>query len=199
MTQSHPFEIPASTRGLIFDCDGTLADTMPLHYQAWDETLGALGVGFPEKLFYELAGVPTVRIVEILNEQHGCGMDPVEVGDRKELRFRELQEAAQPIEPVVALAREYAGRLPMAVATGGGYDVCIRTLRALGIAELFQTIVTADDVANGKPAPDIFLEAARRLGVEPSTCLVFEDADLGLQAAAAAGMPAIDVRGALGR
>ena len=187
-------EIPPHIRGLVFDCDGTIADTMPLHYQAWVRALREHQAEFPEAMFYEMAGIPTVRIIEILNERHGYDIPVQEAADQKEALYVALVDQVEPIEPVVQLVRAYAGRLPMAVATGATRAICSKTLRSLHLLEHFQAIVTADDVRHGKPAPDIFLEAARRLGVKPDECYAFEDADLGLQAARAAGMVAVDIR-----
>jgi beta-phosphoglucomutase family hydrolase len=187
-------EIPSHIRGLVFDCDGTLADTMPLHYRAWVEALQEHGHDFPEALFYEMAGIPTVRIIEILNEKHGYTLPVQEAADRKESLYERLLPEVTPIEPVVRLVTQFAGKLPMAVATGGTRAIVSKTLKAMHVLEHFQAIVTADDVKHGKPAPDIFLESARRLGVPPEHCYAFEDAELGLQAARAAGMVAVDIR-----
>lgn len=182
-------------RGLIFDADGTLVDTMPMHYLAWQQTAHSMGGDFPEPLFYELAGVPTPRIVEILNETFGYNFDPQEFTELKETLFvNKYLPTVKPIEPVVAVARKYQGRLPMAVATGAIQRVVRAALAATQLTNLFDTIVGADDVKHGKPAPDTFLEAARRLGVEPQHCLVYEDSDLGLEGARRAGMTGIDVR-----
>ena len=187
-------EIPPHIRGLVFDCDGTVADTMPLHYRAWTAAHAEHQADFPEALFYEMAGIPTVRIIEILNERHGYAIPVQEAADHKESLYVALMHEVEPIEPVVKLVKAYAGRLPMAVATGGTRAICSKTLQSLNLLQHFQAIVTADDVPRGKPAPDIFLEAARRLGVAPGDCYAFEDADLGLQAARAAGMVAVDIR-----
>ena len=187
-------DIPPHVRGLVFDCDGTIADTMPLHYKAWVAALREHGADFPEALFYEMAGIPTVRIIEILNERHGYDLPVQEAADRKESLYVSLVDQVMPIEPVVSLVKQYAGRLPMAVATGGTRAICCKTLQTLHLLEHFRHVVTADDVARGKPAPDIFLEAARRLGVPPEDCYAFEDAELGLQSARAAGMVAVDIR-----
>jgi beta-phosphoglucomutase family hydrolase len=191
---SYVFEIPPHIQGLVFDCDGTIADTMPLHYEAWVAALKEHGQVFPEALFYELAGISTVGVMEILNEKHGYRLPVREAAERKESIYKSLVPKVLPIEPVVNLVRRYAGTLPMAVATGGTRAICSKTLQALGLLEHFQAIVTADDVARGKPAPDIFLEAARRLGLSPQHCYAFEDAELGLESARAAGMVAIDIR-----
>ncbi len=180
---------PGNFAAYIFDCDGTLADTMPTHYQAWLAALGKHGAQFPEALFYELGGVPTARIVELLNERHGFGIDVEQTVERKEALFLELSTRIEAIEPVVALAREFSRqKKPMAVASGGHRRIVMSTLRALHIADLFQAIVTSEDYSRGKPAPDPFLEAALRLGVPPEECLVFEDTGTGIAAAKAAGM-----------
>jgi len=172
----------------IFDCDGTLADTMPLHYKAWCAAMREHDCDFPEALFYELGGVPTVRIVEILNERHGHNMPAVETARYKEQLYLEMVSQIGPIEPVVAIAKEIHGKLPMAVASGGHRHIVTKTLDALGITGLFDVIIGSEDYVNGKPAPDPFLTAARALGVEPSRCLVFEDTQTGVTAAKAAGM-----------
>jgi beta-phosphoglucomutase family hydrolase len=188
--------IGPDVKGLVFDCDGTIADTMPLHYEAWVAALGEHGVEFPEAMFYEMGGIPTARIVEILNERHGHAMPVLETADYKEELYVKLIPRVRPIEPVVRLMERYAGRLPMAVATGGQRAICTKTLGALDLLKYFEHshIVTADDVKHGKPAPDIFLEAARRIGVEPGACVAFEDANLGIEAARGAGMRVVDVR-----
>jgi beta-phosphoglucomutase family hydrolase len=186
--------IPSHIRGLIFDCDGTIADTMPLHYRAWVAALGEHGVEFPEALFYEMAGIPTPRIVEILNERHGHSMPANETAEHKDALFEAMIPRVTAIAPVVEIVKQYAGKLPMAVATGGARGVVNKTLASLDLLKYFQAIVTADDVKNGKPAPDVFLEAARRIGVPAELCCGFEDADLGMTAIRAAGMMAVDIR-----
>jgi len=175
----------------IFDCDGTLADTMPTHYKAWQSALGEHVDKFPEAMFYELGGVPTSRIVELLNERHGLALPVDAIVAHKEHLFLEMSHEVAAIEPVVALARSFAGVKPMAVASGGHRRIVMTTLRALGIVELFQAIVTAEDYRRGKPAPDPFLEAALRLRVPPEQCLVFEDTSTGIAAANAAGMKSV--------
>jgi HAD superfamily hydrolase (TIGR01509 family) len=172
----------------IFDCDGTLADTMPLHYKAWCSVLREYEADFPEALFYELGGMPTEKIVELLNDRHGYSMPPAETAHEKEQRFLAMLTEIEPIEPVVAIVREISGRLPMAVASGGHRHVVTRTLKGLGLFDKFDAIVCSEDYARGKPFPDPFLVAAQRLGVEPAKCLVFEDTLIGEEAARAAGM-----------
>lgn len=183
-------ELPPGDFGAyIFDCDGTLADTMPLHYRAWSRVVGELGGCFPEQLFYELGGRPTEQIFLILRDQHGLQVDDIaRAVSLKEQYFVAMVDQIQPIDAVVATARDALGRLPMAVASGGPRANVIATLHAIGILGLFDAIVCAEDYARAKPHPDPFLEAARRVGIEARRCLVFEDSPLGLRAAEAAGM-----------
>jgi beta-phosphoglucomutase-like phosphatase (HAD superfamily) len=175
-------DIPPHIRGLVFDCDGTIADTMPAHYRAWVQALGEHGVEFPEALFYEMGGIPTPKIVEILNERHGHTMPVMETALYKEDALRKIHPRRDADRARRRGDPRVPRRTPMAVATGGFRHVCHKTLDALKLREKFQAIVCAEDVQHGKPSPDIFLEAARRLGVEPALCMAFEDANLGVQA-----------------
>lgn len=180
--------------GYVFDCDGTLADTMPLHYEAWCEALAPYGCPFPEPFFYELGGVPTVKIVEMLNRQHGLAMPPEETARYKESLYMKLIPKAKPIGPVVDFALGLAAqKKPIAVASGGHQAIVRCTLGAIGIVDRFDAIVGVEDYAHGKPAPDPFLAAARKLGVAPKRCLAFEDTALGLQSASSAGMATVRV------
>lgn len=181
-------------QALIFDCDGTLADSMPLHFEAWQETVAEVGGHFPEQLFYHTAGVHSEEITRILNKQCGYNFDPQTTAAAKEARFAQKIPHIQPVEPVIAIAKEYRGRLPMAVGSGGELPMVNRILEAIGMTDFFDTIVTAEQVPNGKPAPDIFLEAARRMRVEPRFCHVFEDGNSGIEAAQNAGMAVTDIR-----
>ncbi len=194
------FTIEPHVRGLIFDWDGTILDTMPVHYLAWLDTVRQHNADFPESLFYELAGVPSTSIVEILNEKLGYQLDPQEITDSKEQLFVDhyLTQALL-IEPVLNVARQYKGKMPLAVATGGTRPVLSRALAHAGLTDFFDAVVTADEVEHGKPAPDTFLEAARRIGVAPQNCQVFEDSDAGLEGARRAGMVATDVRPVLAK
>ncbi len=186
--------VPGEIRGLIFDCDGTLADTLPLHYVAWEETFAALGLPCPMEFLIQHNGKPTDLIVVLYNTVFGSSIDVERFTADKERRTYALLDRARPIESVAALARRYRGRLPMAVVSGSNRANVERTLRAIGMRELFPVVLTADDGLPPKPAPTLFLEAARRLEVEPRQCQVFEDADAGLEAARRAGMLATDVR-----
>ena len=176
--------------GYIFDLDGTLVDTMPLHYRAWDEAMRAVGLKCPldEELFYSLGGVPTLKVAELIGKHYGLTVDPHAVFDHKEALFKALQKDAKLIEPVVAFAREAAKTHPVSIASGGPRDIVREMLRIAGLAPLFKVVVTPEDVAHGKPAPDMFLLAAKKMGVAPEQCLVFEDAEPGMRAAEAAGM-----------
>ena len=177
----------------IFDCDGTLADTMGLHYDAWKMALEPHGADLPEDLYYSWGGRPTREIVEALNEMQGLFMDPEAMVHHKEGLYHQLLPGVQPIDAVVAIARSLHGKKPLAVASGGGRKSVNATLEGLGLKHLFDTIVTSEDYKNGKPSPDPYLEAARRLGVDPSGCLVFEDTEIGRQSAEAAGMACVVV------
>jgi len=182
-------------RALIFDCDGTLADTMPIHWEAWKEVSAHHRLEFSEERFYLLGGVPTRDIVRTLaQEQKRVDLDPLQFAREKEEAYFRRFEHIGPVAEVVAIAREYRGRIPLAVASGGSRNAITKVLTQLQIVEWFGAIVTNEDVIHQKPAPDIFLEAARRLGVEPRFCRAYEDTDLGMQSIRAAGMEAVDIR-----
>lgn len=186
---------PAGTTALIFDCDGTLADTMPTHYRAWRWMLDQYGIAFPLETFYGYAGIPTDRIIRLLSESTGVAVHDVQGMARlKEQHYFELINQVKPIEPVMEIATRYRDRLPMAVASGGDGYVVAKTLEVIGAGDWFRVVVGAEDTQRHKPEPDVFLEAARRLAVDPSGCVVFEDSDLGLLAAERAGMVGVDVR-----
>lgn len=181
---------PGDFAGYIFDLDGTLVDTMPLHFRAWEAAMRVAGLTCPldEDLFYSLGGVPTRRVAELIAAHYGLRIDPDAVFHHKESLFQELQGDARLIGPVADFARRVACTQPVAIASGGPRDIVWRSLELTGLAPLFPVVVTADDVVHGKPAPDMFLLAARQMGVEPDSCLVFEDAEPGMRAAEAAGM-----------
>jgi HAD superfamily hydrolase (TIGR01509 family) len=181
-------------KGIIFDCDGTLADTMPLHWRAWNNVTGRHGVHFPEERFYAMGGVPSRDILKLLRVEQGLNIDPLAVAKEKEEEYLRIMHEVTLIDEVVAIAREHHGKMPMAVASGGNQVIICRVLEQLGIRHFFNAVVTSEMVQNQKPAPDIFLEAARRIGVEPQHCRAYEDTDIGLTAIQAAGMEAIDVR-----
>jgi HAD superfamily hydrolase (TIGR01509 family) len=174
--------------GYIFDCDGTLADSMPVHYFAWANIVQKYGGQIPEDLFYALGGWPSRKMVLHLNELFGTTLDPDIVAEEKEQFYVEHILTIQPIPEVVTFAREVVSFAKVAVASGGVLPVVTQTLKAIGLQELFPVIVTSEQVKHGKPAPDMFLEAARRMRVTPGDCLVLEDSPAGFEAATAAGM-----------
>jgi beta-phosphoglucomutase family hydrolase len=183
-------------KAAIFDCDGTLADTMPLHYGAWRETLDSLGMPlpiFPEEQFYAWGGVTAKEIMQRLNAIHGTDFDPEAVAHSKEMLYRKLIPTVKPIEKVVAEARRFYGKCPIAVASGGMRVLVQETLETIGVSDLFEIVVGSEDVREGKPAPEVFLTTAARLGVEAADCVVYEDAPAGLEAARRAGMQAVNV------
>jgi len=185
---------PARPQGIVFDCDGTLADTMPLHWRAWQVISRRHGFSLPEDRFYSLGGVPSRDILKLLSAEQGIALNPLAVAREKEVEYLPLIAQVEPINTVVGVAREHYGKIPLAVASGGTKRIIEQVLNHLGIRSLFQAVVTSEDVVNQKPAPDIFLEAARRIGVPPQFCRAYEDTDLGMQAIRAAGMEAVDVR-----
>jgi len=187
MNLTHP-------QALIFDCDGTLADTMPLHWRAWQAVTRRHGLDFPEDRFYALGGVPSREILRLLSAEQNRPLDPLAVSEEKEAAYILFLQEVQPVEPVARIVRANAGKLPMAVASGGSQGQINEVLEHVGLRRYFQAVVTSEEVKRPKPAPDIFLEAARRLGVPPQLCRAYEDTELGLQAIRAAGMEAVDVR-----
>jgi beta-phosphoglucomutase family hydrolase len=181
-------------QGLIFDCDGTLANTMPLHWRAWSLITQRHGLHFPEDRFYSLGGVPSRDILRMLAQEQGRSLDHIAVAHEKEEAYLPLMAEVEPIHAVVEIAKAHHGKIPMAVASGGTQKIICEVLEHLKIRHLFAAVVTCEMVTNQKPAPDIFLEAARRIGVDPKLCRAYEDTDLGLTAIRAAGMDAVDVR-----
>jgi beta-phosphoglucomutase-like phosphatase (HAD superfamily) len=186
--------VPPHVRALLFDCDGTLVDTMPLHWQAWLETLREFGIEISLEFIAAYRGATVEDIVAAVSRATGREIDLAAFVPRKQGRFRELLPGVREIALVADLVRAHHGRLPMAIVSGGCRRNVTASLEATSLARYFPVVLTSDDPFPGKPAPDILLEAARRLGVPPAHCQVFEDGDLGLEAARAAGMLATDVR-----
>lgn len=190
MTKQNHFQPQA----LIFDCDGTLADTMPLHWRAWQMITQRHDLHFPIDRFYALGGVPSRDILKMLAEEQGRSLDHIAVAHEKENAYLPMMAQVEPIHAVVEIARANFGKIPLAVASGGTQKIIGDVLEHLQIRHLFAAVVTSEMVSRQKPAPDIFLEAARRIGVPPQHCRAYEDTDLGLTAIRAAGMDAVDVR-----
>jgi len=186
--------IPAGAfKAYLFDCDGTIVDSMPLHYIAWKTALAEWNCPFPEDLFYTWGGKPVDEMISTLNEMHGLHMPVKQVGNRKEGLYFDLLPQLKAIPEVVEHIEAQQGYIPFAVVSGGRRNSVIRSLTAVHLLDRFQTIVGAEEYIHSKPAPDAFLLAAERLGVAPADCLVFEDTDLGIQAATAAGMASVRV------
>lgn len=179
---------------ILFDCDGTLADTMPAHYRAWLHVTKHHGLCFDEDYFYALGGRPTRDILATLAGEASIEIDLDQASEMKEQAFLEQVAHVKAIDPVIAAVRRAHGHVPVAVVTGGYRDVCEKILCQIGVREYFDVIVASEDTSRHKPDPDPFLEAARRLGVQPEGCLVWEDSDLGVESARRAGMHWIDVR-----
>jgi HAD superfamily hydrolase (TIGR01509 family) len=175
-------------KAYLFDCDGTIADSMPLHYLAWSKALAEHGCEFSEELFYAWGGMPTAEIVATLNARQGLSMVVEEVCERKESLYYELLPELKAVPEVLEHIERARGRIPFAVVSGGTRDSVVRSLRALGLMERFDTLVCAGEYVKGKPDPEPFLLAAERLGIAARDCLVFEDTDMGIAAAKAAGM-----------
>jgi len=177
----------------LFDCDGTIVDSMPLHYIAWKAALAEWSCSFDEALFYSWGGKPVTEIIATLNSMQGLAMPVEAVGKRKEGLYYDLLPQLKAIPEVLEHIDAQQGRIPFAVVSGGHTSSVVRSLTSVNLLDRFETIVGAEDYINSKPAPDAFLLAAQRLGVAPQHCLVFEDTDLGIQAATAAGMASVRV------
>lgn len=198
ITTPEGLEIPDEPfEGYIFDNDGTLALSMGLHFEAWIHAYEKSGASFTLTREYaqSLAGVCMLETVRRVNEHFGESMDPEQVVADQEAYYRDNLHRVPPNPPIVALAKRVAQSHPVGVASGGVWETVTKTLEAIGLRDLFEVVVTQDQVEKSKPAPDLFLEAAKRMGVDPSKCLVIEDGQLGIQAAEAAGMRSILIEG----
>ena len=186
--------LPQGTfKAYLFDCDGTIADSMPLHYVAWKKALGEHGAQFPEDVFYAWGGMPAAEIIRTLAAQQGLNMPVDEVEHRKEALYYELLPKLEAVPEVLEHIDLNHGRLPMAVVSGSTRESVTNSLEILGLLDKFDTLVCAGDYTRSKPDPEPFLTAAARLGVKPEDCLVFEDTEMGIQAATAAGMASVKV------
>jgi beta-phosphoglucomutase-like phosphatase (HAD superfamily) len=184
-------------KAYLFDCDGTIADSMPLHYVAWKRALGEHGCEFPEDIFYAWGGMPAAEIVATLSAQQGLALDAEAVAHRKELLYYQLlpqlQAVPEVLEQIELNWSSGSSRIPMAVVSGSTRESVTKSLELLGLLDRFSTLVCAGDYARSKPDPEPFLTAAARLNVVPNDCLVFEDTDMGVQSATAAGMASIKI------
>jgi HAD superfamily hydrolase (TIGR01509 family) len=185
--------------GYIFDCDGTIADNMPLHYRAWSMAMADFGGEYPEELFYAWGGRPTAVIVGLLNEKYGLALDVDETVQRKEKYYLSLIPEVVPVPEVMEIVKSMHGTVPLSVASGGHRELVEATLDVFGIRDLFQAIVCAEDYERGKPHPEPFLLAAKLMSVPPEDCVVFEDSPIGIEAAKAANMAWVHVPGPMER
>ncbi len=179
---------------LIFDCDGTLTDSMYAHFAAWRDALALQGMELCEQSFYAHSGTASSRVIPMLAAEQGIMVEFETALAYKEARFLTNIDLIKPIEPVVQIAREQRGERKMAIASGGTRTLVHQQLKQVNIIDWFETIVTCEDTERHKPDPDVFLEAADRLGVRPEHCRVYEDGEPGIEAAHRAGMECIDVR-----
>ena len=199
-----PLAVPTPFSALIFDCDGTLVDTAPAHFSAIAQALSRQGHSIARDWYMSRTGLTPnalldaheARLAAQLGTQSGAPqpLDRTAVYRCYDDLYRASLHLLQEVSAVADLARAWHGRVPMAVASNGHRLNVESSLRATGLLGLFDHLVAAEDVAHGKPAPDVFLEAARRMHVAPTGCLVLEDTDEGLAAANAAGMRAVDIR-----
>jgi len=184
---------PGTFAAYLFDCDGTIADSMPLHYLAWKQALGEWNCEFDEKLFYAWGGMPIVEIISTLNKERGLNMPVETVARRKESLYYELLPQLKAVPEVLEHIEARHGQVPFAVVSGSTRDSVVASLTTLNLLDRFDTLVCAGDYAKSKPDPEAFLLAAARLGVAPESCLVFEDTEMGIQAATSAGMASVKI------
>jgi len=177
----------------LFDCDGTIVDSMPLHYIAWKTALAEWGCEYPEDLFYQWGGKPIREIVGELNRMQALSMPVEEVAHRKEGLYYELLPKLTAVPEVLEQIKAQHGRIPFAVVSGSTRESVVKSLEATHLLDKFDVLVCAGEYRNAKPAPDPFLLAAEKLGIAPEKCLVFEDTDLGIEAATAAGMQSVRI------
>lgn len=186
-------KIPQQAKALIFDLDGTIANTMPNHFISWRKAVSPYGIDFNATLFMQLTGMPRTATIEKLNEMFGTKMNPIEVGKVKETHFKTLVNSTQEIVVVTDVIRKYHTILPMAIGTGSTKNGAKKTLKVIGFENYFDIVITADDIINHKPHPETFLKCAELMKIKPQDCVVFEDGILGMNAAEEAGMMVIDV------
>ncbi|WP_413574816.1 HAD family hydrolase [Bdellovibrio sp. HCB290] len=180
-------------KALLFDFDGTVADTMPAHLGAWNKALAKYDLTLSREQHMAWAGRPTHRIVEMMNELHKTSIDPQQFLQEKEVHYLSSLHEVSTIKTVMEVIHHYHGKLPMAIVTGSRRKIVGLTMDQLNLHSYFDLLVCAEDYTQGKPAPDCFLMAASKFNIAPTDCLVFEDANLGIQAAHSAGMNCLKV------
>lgn len=179
---------------LIFDCDGTLADTLPVHFQTWSASLKAVEANISKDWYYEYCGTSAMEMLQLLKDLFGYQFDSESVIADRQRHYNALIHTVKEIQAVAEIVRTHYGKVPMAVASGGERAVLEATLSTIKLSDFFDAVVSINDVERGKPEPDIFLLASQRLGVTPEDCIVYEDSEGGLEAARRAGMRSIDIR-----
>jgi beta-phosphoglucomutase family hydrolase len=180
-------------KAYLFDCDGTIVDSMPLHYVAWKRILAEWGCEFDEQTFYSWGGMPVTEIIAALNVRNGLAMPVEEVQRRKEALYFEILPELKAVPEVLEHIELSHRHIPFAVVSGSTRESVTKSLDTLGILDKFDTLVCAGEYERSKPDPQPFLIAAERLGVAPEDCLVFEDTEMGIQAATAAGMASVKI------
>lgn len=186
-------QIPTHIKGLIFDLDGTVADTMQNHFTSWRKTVTPYGVDFTEELFLALTGMSRVPTLKKLEEMFDVKFNIEEAARLKGEYFQELSYKTTKINVVTDVIDKYQGVLPMSIGTGSSKKGAKHTLEVIGYDQVFDIVITADDVNKCKPDPETFLRCAQLMDVDPKDCLVFEDGELGMIAAREVGMSVVDV------
>ncbi|WP_374033675.1 HAD family hydrolase [Bdellovibrio bacteriovorus] len=189
----HHFFPEHSFKALLFDFDGTVADTMPAHLTAWNKALDKYDLTLSREQHLSWAGRPTARIVEMMNELHKTDINPEQFVKEKEAHYLASLNDVTTIASVMEIIEHYHGKIPMAIVTGSRRKIVELTMNQLGLQKYFDTLVCAEDYTQGKPAPDCFLLAAAKVKIAPTDCLAFEDAVLGIEAAHTAGMHCLKV------
>jgi len=192
--QPNTITIPAHIKGLIFDMDGTLINSIPVHYNAWIEACSKYGACFSYDFFVGLTGRPVLELSKDIITKFCLDVEPIQLVREKEVLVEKNLNKVELIMPVMNVINAYTGKLPMAVGTGASKQMATRLLSETGIINQFDSIVTSDDVDNYKPSPDTFLKAAKEINIAPEECMVFEDGQLGIDASITAGMSVIDVK-----
>jgi len=183
--------LPEGTEGLIFDLDGTLADTMGMHIESWELAGQFFGAEITAKMINDYAGIPTLQLIELFNKEYGWSLDPIEFRKEKNKLYLDIKAKSggiKAIQHMVDYAESQRGIRPMAIGTGSIRTNAIYAVDALGIADWFVTLITADDVINPKPHPETFEKGAEAMGLSPTVCHVFEDSNIGIKAALDGGM-----------
>lgn len=188
------YQVAPNIRGLIFDFDGTIVDSMPVHFLSWKQAFHEFGADFTERFCYDHAGLPLLAVVETYNNKTGTTLDPLKVVQKKNIYHEAYLPETEPIPEVVSIIQRYYGKLPMAIATGNSRKLTLPLMERLNLTRYFKSVIFGEDVRRGKPDPESFLKAAKAIGVPPEKCEVFEDGDPGIEAAIRAGMKATDIR-----